>query len=62
MHIDCLELLAASLVIQTFAKEKRNIKILVRTDNVWTIHKLLRGDSLMVNKSLSQADMEVVHR
>ena len=34
MHINCLELLAASLAIQTFAKEKENIKILVRTDNV----------------------------
>ena len=36
MHINCLELLAASLAIQTFAKEKRNIRILVRTDNVST--------------------------
>ena len=36
MHINCLELLAASLVIQTFTKEKRNIRILVRTDNVST--------------------------
>ena len=34
MHINCLELLAASLVIQTFAKEKKIINILVRTDNV----------------------------
>ena len=36
MHINCLELLVASLAIQTFAKEKRNIRILVRTDNVST--------------------------
>ena len=34
MHINCLELLAASLAIQTFAKESQNINILVRTDNV----------------------------
>ena len=34
MHINCLELLAASLAIQTFAKERQNINILVRTDNV----------------------------
>ena len=34
MHINCLELVAASLAIQTFAKEKRNVNILVRTDNV----------------------------
>jgi len=36
MHINCLELLAASLAIQTFAKEQKNIRILVRTDNVST--------------------------
>ena len=36
MHINCLELLAASLAIQTFAKERQNINILVRTDNVST--------------------------
>ena len=36
MHINCLELLAASLAIQTFAKEKRSIRILVRTDNIST--------------------------
>ena len=36
MHINCLELLAASLAIQTFAKKKRNIRILVRTDNIST--------------------------
>ena len=34
MHINCLELLAASLAIQSFAKEMKNINILVRTDNV----------------------------
>ena len=28
IHINCLELLAASLAIQTFAKEKRNIYII----------------------------------
>ena len=64
MHINCLELLAASLAIQAFAKEKRNIRILVRTDNVSTrayIAKSLWGDSLMADESLSHADMEVVH-
>jgi len=34
MHINCLELLATPLAIQTFAKEEKNIRILVRTDNV----------------------------
>ena len=36
MHINCLELLAASMGIQTFAKEEKNIRIVVRTDNVST--------------------------
>ena len=35
MHINCLELLAASPAIQlSFAKEMKNINILVRTENV----------------------------
>ena len=34
MHINCLELLAAFLVVQAFTKEKRAINILVRTDNM----------------------------
>ena len=59
----CLELLAASLAIQTFAKEKRNIRILVRTDNVSTRACINHfGGLLMANESLSHADMEVVHR
>jgi len=33
MHIDCLELLAASLVMKTFAKSKTAISILLRIDN-----------------------------
>jgi len=46
----CLEILLASLAIQTFAKEEKNIRILVRTDKVdinKSIHKPSRGDSLM---------------
>ena len=36
MHINCLELLAASLAIQSsFAKEMKNINILARTENVY---------------------------
>jgi len=34
--VNCLELLAASLAIQTFVKERSQINILVRTDNVST--------------------------
>ena len=36
MHINGLELLAASLAIQAFAKDQINISILVKTDNVST--------------------------
>ena len=31
MHINCLELLAASLAVQVFAEEKRNVNMLANT-------------------------------
>jgi len=64
MYINCLELLAASLAIQTFAKEEKSIRILVRTNNVSARAYInhFEGDSFMVNELLSHADMEVVHR
>jgi len=34
MHINCLELLAVYLAIQAFAKDKKGVNILVRTDNI----------------------------
>ena len=34
MHINCLELLATSLAIQTFAKERKKMNLLVKMDNV----------------------------
>ena len=38
MHINCLELLEASLAIQSFAKKMKNINILVRTDKMSARH------------------------
>ena len=37
MHINCLELLAATLAVQTFAKRKTNISILLRIDNTTAV-------------------------
>lgn len=63
MYINCLELLAASLVIQTFAKERKNINVLVDGQCFGQgIHKLLWRNPLMANESSSHADMEVVYR
>ena len=69
MHINCLELLAVSMAIQTFGKEKKNIwqgeeKHMVRTDNVATRAYInhLEGNSLITNEFISSADMELAHR
>ena len=35
-HINCLELIVATLAVKTFAKNQKNITILVRTDNIPT--------------------------
>ena len=37
IHINCLELLAATLTVQTFAQEKLSISILLRKDNMTTV-------------------------
>ena len=37
MHMNCLELLAASLAIKSFAKEKKNIHIHLKMDNTTTL-------------------------
>ena len=37
MHINCLELLAATLAIQTFAKHKTDISVLLRIDNTTAV-------------------------
>ena len=37
LHINCLELLAATLAVQTFAKEKSGISILLRIDNTTAV-------------------------
>ena len=33
LHINCLELLAATLAVQTYAREKSGISILLQLDN-----------------------------
>ena len=37
LHINCLELLAATLAVQTFAKEKSRITILLKMDNTTAV-------------------------
>ena len=37
MHIDCLELLAATLAVQTFAKHKSQVSILLRLDSTTAV-------------------------
>ena len=37
LHINCLELLAASLAVQTFAKQKSDITILLELDNTTAV-------------------------
>ena len=37
LHINCLELLAATLAIQTFAKERSGISVLLRIDNTTAV-------------------------
>ena len=63
MHINYLEVLVAFLAIRTFAKQM-NINILVRTHNISARAYInhFRGDSLMANEFISNADMEVVCR
>jgi len=62
IHINFLELLAATLAVQTFAQEKLSISILLRIDNmttVYSIHKQEREDS--VSNSFTYVPMVVVH-
>ena len=37
LHINCLELLAATLAVQTFAKQKQSISILLKLDNTTAV-------------------------
>ena len=49
MHIKCLELLAATLAVHTFLKNKSRISVLLRLDNTTTvvyIYQQPRGDGL----------------
>ena len=36
-HINCLELLAATLALKTFAKEKRSVSVLLKIDNTTAV-------------------------
>ena len=48
MHINALELLAVSLALKTFAKDKSHVDVLIRTDNVSSksLHQSFRGNAL----------------
>ena len=46
LHINCLELLAATLAVQTFAKEKSGISILLRLDNSTAVAYIYRRGGL----------------
>ena len=37
LHINCLELLAATLAVQTFAKQRQGISILLKIDNITAV-------------------------
>jgi len=42
LHINCLELLAATLAVQTFAKQKQGISILLKIDNTTAVAYISR--------------------
>ena len=46
LHINCLELLAATLAVQTFAKEKSGITILLKIDNTFAVAYINRMGGL----------------
>ena len=63
MHINCLELLAATLAVKTFAKAKTAMSILLRIDNttaVANINNLCRRDSLQGISDPHKRSMDVV--
>ena len=37
LYINCLELLAATLAVQTFAKQKQSISVLLKIDNMTAV-------------------------
>ena len=68
LHINCLELLAATLAIQTYAKEKSGISILLRLDNSTAVAYINRkggggggGDSVTNAVTTYKGPVAVVH-
>ncbi len=62
MHINCLELLAAHLAVQSFAKHRTNLTILLDGQYVSSdIHQQTRGDGLPRTDCPSQETLAVVH-
>ena len=62
LHINCLELLAATLAVQIFAKAKLGISILLQIDNSTGVAYInRRGDSITKVVSANKGPMVMVH-
>jgi len=62
LHINCLELLAATLAVKTFAKDKANMLILLKMDNTSAISYINRkGGSVPRISTADKRVMAVVH-
>ena len=64
LHINCLELLAATLVVQTYDKEKSGISILLQLDNSTAVAYINRrggGDSITKVVSANKGPVVMVH-
>jgi len=62
LHINCLELLAATLAVQTFAKEKSGISIILRLDNSTAVAYIKRGgDCVTYVVTTNKGPLAVVH-
>ena len=59
MHINCLELLAATLAVKTFLKDQVDKRVLLLLDNQ-NLHKQLGWDSVPPGNQVSQGLMDVV--
>ena len=63
MHINCLKLLAATLAIKCFARDKTNIMILLKVDNITAISYINRlgWHSIPSTEPTDQGPMALVH-
>ena len=62
-HINCLELLAATLALKTFAKDKRGISVLLKIDNTTAVaynYKQSWGNSIQGTGLANTRPMDVV--